>query len=80
MLSPEQMRDFEKTPGWQYVKHRMQEWKDSYIQDLLSETDLNEILRIQARLQQLDAMLRIPKAFAEDLECEAIRQQQDKRN
>ena len=72
MLSPEQMRDFEKTPGWQYVKHRMQEWKDSYIQDLLSETDLNEILRIQARLQQLEAMLRIPNAFAEDLECEAL--------
>ena len=38
----------------------------------LSSTDIYEIVRIQARLQQLEAMLRIPKAFAEDLECEAL--------
>lgn len=72
MVSPEQMRDFEKSLGWNYVEQRMKEWRDSYIRDLLNETDIYEIVRIQARLQQLEAMLRIPKAFAEDLECEAL--------
>ena len=79
MVSPEQMRDFKTSPGWMYVELRMKEWRDSYIQDLLNETDINEILRIQARLQQLEAMLRIPDAFAEDLEAEALHKQQDKR-
>ena len=72
MISSEQMRDFEKSLGWNYIEQRMKEWRDSYIRDLLNETDIYEIVRIQARLQQLEAMLRIPKAFAEDLECEAL--------
>ena len=40
MVSPEQMRDFEKSLGWNYVEQRMKEWRDSYIRDLLNETDI----------------------------------------
>ena len=59
MVSPEQLKTFFASPGWHYVEERMKEWQESYLRDLLAETDLHEVLRIQARLQQLDAMLRI---------------------
>lgn len=70
MVSPEQLKTFFASPGWHYVEERMKEWQESYLRDLLAETDLHEVLRIQARLQQLDAMLRIKSAFVEDLDSD----------